>query len=372
MRVRAGDVVVEGHVAAPTRLVAALVATLAGKQLLGRPMIWRSRAELFWMRPLAFIGLASACLGRGRRDDARDLAYLGIVETLYLEDDDEPKPRPPGDVVALVARMKPSGAQSGAHLTILRALVARLAKGERAWTVPLLRAMADVVRDASYANPLVLHELAAGPGLSMAKHPDARGEAAVGLLGAVVGQLMLDKAYAEAAPLLDALVAAGWWMPWVLYERFVARSVIEHPHAEDDRVALHAFATTRRELLQPHLAQLEPWASLALAHVTAGQGLVVRAKGDDPCVRRPKRDIPRVTLDDAKRLRAHARVHVEHARELLGESLVTDITGETFAATQRRKQIHEDFHALDAALHQAAGEARAAFDALLRAHEAAA
>lgn len=372
IRLRACGVEATGHLAAPSSLVSALVVEVAGRAI-RRPTVWSSGVNLWFRQASAFFDLARACLARGRVEDARDLAYLAIIENLYLEDvADGTKPPPPDELSALVAKMEsPIADENAAHLSVIRRLVPRLAKADRRWQLPLLRALDYVVRDAAYANPLTLAELVTPPALAMVRHDDARGEAALTLVATLAGTLMLGRAYAEALPLLDVLVARGWELPRVQVERFVARAALADPHAEADRVELDALARAHRGKLRPHLAELEPWAALALAHVQAGEGLLVRSRGLDPCLQRPKGQIPKLAPGDDLRLRGLARAHVERARRLLGESLVADVDATTFDGVQRRKHIHEGFHALDGELHRAAGEHSAALAAFARAHDAA-
>ena len=374
LQVRAGDVTVAGHVGAVSLLAGELVVGAARRAVLDQRTVWKGPADLWWKRPDAMFALAEACLARGLVHDARDLAYLAIVETLYFEDVEAgEKPAPPAAVAALVRGLaSPLGDESGAHLSIAKRLLARLPRAGRAREVPLLRALTEVVRDASYANPLVLNELVAGPALAMARrHEDARREAALALVKALVGQLVLSRAYAEAAPLLDALVDAGLELPHPLFERFVARAALADPRAEEDRVRLSALVAAHPDKVRPHFAELAPWAALAHAHVRAASALLVRAAGGDPCRERPKKAIPAISRADAEQLRALARTHVEHARTLLGSSLASDVNATDFDATQRRKHIHEDFHRVDGELHRASGDARAALSAFVLAHEAA-
>lgn len=373
LTVSIGDVVVDGHIGALRTLASEIVVAAAGRRVLGHRTVWRPAADVHWKRPDAFIQLAEACLARGRVHDARDLAHLAIVETLYMEDVDEgSKPAPPPAVLALVARRRsPLDGARGAHLTVVKKLLASLVRADRARVVPLLRAITEVVADAAYASPLALSALVAGPALAMARHEDARGEAALDLVETLAGKMMLSAAYAEALPLADALVEAGVSLPGSLVDRFTARAALADPRAEDDRRALEGFARAHRERLRPKVAELAPWAALALAHVRAGQALEMRARGGDACLERPKKAITPLAEGEAARLSARAREHVEAARRLLGESLVADRESDAFDASQRRKQIHEDFHALDGALHRAAGDSKAAWDAYQRAHDAA-
>lgn len=374
IELHAGDVTSKGHIGAVGLLVEGFVVAAAGRNVLGQATVWHGGAPLWWKRPAAMFALVRACLARGRLHDARDLAYLAIVETLYLEDVEEgTKPAPPREVLALVDGVSsPLEDESGAHLSVLRRLASRLSAAGRAEQVPLLRAMSDVVKDAAYANPLVLNELVAAPALAIARgYHDARGAAALELIEALVGGLVLSSAHAEVLPLLDVLVDAGLSLPTPFFERFVALAALADPRAEQDRAWLEALARAHRENLRPHLAMLAPWAELARAHVRAGQSLLVRSTGADPCRERPKKSIVPVSRDEAARLLALARTHVEHARRLLGTSLVADVTDQSFDGSQRRKHIHEDFYALDGALHRAAGDTRAALAALVLAHEAA-
>lgn len=374
VELRAGGAKVTGHVAAISLLVGSLVVEVAGKRVLGRPTIWKAAADLWWAQPRAMFDLSLACLARRHIDDARDLAYLALVETLYLEDVEEgEKPPPPEAVLALVEGMtSPVADESGAHLSVLRRLVARLEKAPRASQVPLLRAIGDVVADAAYANPLVLNDLVARPAMQFAmRHTDARRAAALDVVEALVGRLVLSSAYRELLPLLDVLVDAGLSSPTPAIERFVAHAALADPRAEEERVELDAWATAHRAKVRPHLAELEPWAELARAHVRAGKALLLRAAGKDPCLERPKKAIAPVSRVDAARFVVLARSHVEHARRLLGATLTTDVEATSFDASQRRKHIHEDFHVLDGSTHRAAGDARAALAAFVCAHGAA-
>jgi len=374
LRLRAGAVTAVGHVGAVSLLLGELVVHAAGRAVLGQRTVWKGAADLWWKRPSAMFALAEACRARGLVPDARDLAYLAIVETLYLEDVAAgEKPAPPAAVSALVrGATSPLAKESGAHLSVVRRLVARLERAGRAEQLPLLRALCDVVGDASYANPLVMSELVAAPALArVRRHRDARREAALALVEALAGQLFLSAAYAETLPLLDALVDAGLELPRPLFDRFVARAALADPRAEEDRVRLAALVAAYPEKIRPHLAELAPWAALAHAHVRAASALLVRAAGGDPCRERSKRATPALSRGDAERLRAVAREHVEHARALLGPSLTADVDATDFDGIQRRKQIHEDFHRVDGELHRARGDTRAALAAFVSAHEAA-
>ena len=82
LQVRAGDVTVAGHVGAVSLLAGELVVGAARRAVLDQRTVWKGPADLWWKRPDAMFALAEACLARGLVHDARDLAYLAIVETL--------------------------------------------------------------------------------------------------------------------------------------------------------------------------------------------------------------------------------------------------------------------------------------------------